>query len=337
MIVRDDTMKRISAIGAALITSGMLLGCGAQTEQEAKMLIEPTCWPGRTMEFFAGTTKYLLDTGRISSHRRITVDEGVEIDTWVIRSRLSDRQAGRDGSLFESKLTRGTVVLLHPLMAGKAWFLGLGEQLADRGWDVVLMDLRGHGYSSGPYTTWGVREKCDVKAVIDELVKTEPIHDRIYACGSSMGAAVAIQYAAIDRRCKGVIAIAPPAKAKGAFRKMLCLVPKGQFDKAVDRAGELGGFDPAEASAQAAAEKLHCPLLVVQGKWDMLVSVDEAEAVFEAAETSKKYIQLDFAGHGAEVGRTAWLAGQMDALAAMEGETSPRVITMRLTRADMPH
>ncbi len=332
----ERIMKRISVIGVAMLTAGVLAGCSAQTEQEAKMLVEPTRWPGRTMEFFAGTSKFLLKTGRISSHRRVTVEEGVERDTWVIRSRLSDRQAGRDGSLFESKLTRGTVVLLHPLMAGKAWFLGLGEKLATRGWDVVLMDLRGHGYSTGPYTTWGAREKRDVKAVMDELLETEPIHDRIYVCGSSMGAGVAIQYAAIDSRCKGVIAIAPPVDATEVFRKMLFLLPKVRFDKAVGRAGELADFNPADASALAAAEKLQCPLMVVQGRWDMLVSVDEAESIFAAADTPKKYIQLKYAGHAAEVGRTTWLAGQMDALAAMEGETVPRVITMRLTRADMP-
>ncbi len=332
----EHIMKWISAISVVLLAAGMLVGCSAPPEQEAKMLVEPTRWPGPTMEFFAGTSKFLLARGRISSHRRVTVADGVEIDAWVIRSRLSDRQAGRDGGLFESKLTRGTVVLLHPLMAGKAWFLGLGERLADRGWDVVLMDLRGHGYSSGAYTTWGVREKQDGKAVMDELLETEPIHERIYVCGSSMGAGVAIQYAAIDPRCKGVIAIAPPIAAVEVFRKMLFLLPRTRFDKAVDRAGELADFDPADASALAAAQKLQCPLMVVQGRWDMLVPVDQAEAVFDAAETPKKYIQLEHAGHGAEIGRTAWLAGQMDALAAMEGETAPRIITMRLPRADMP-
>lgn len=329
-------MKQISAIGAALLVAGLLAGCSAQTEQEAKMLVEPARWPGRTMEFFAGTSKLLLASGRISSHRRVAVEKGVEIDAWVIHSRLSDRQAEHDSSIFESKLTRGTVVLLHPLMTGKAWFLGLGEKLADRGWDVILMDLRGHGYSSGSYTTWGAREKNDVKAVVDELVKTEPIHDRIYVCGSSMGAAVGIQYAAIDPRCKGVIAIAPPVGAVGVFRRMLFLLPRKRFDKAVDRAGELADFDPAKASALAAAEKLQCPLMVIQGRWDMLVPVKEAKAVFKAADTPKKYIQLDFTGHVAELGRTNWLAGQMDTLTAMEGETAPKIITMKLARADAP-
>ena len=327
-------MKRTSLIACVVLASAALGGCKAQTEREARLLIVPVRWTGQAMEVCTGGSERLVEAGRISGHRRVKVDDGVEIDTWVIKSRLHDPEADNKGGFFETKITRGTVVLLHPLMTGKSWFLRLGEKLADRGWDVVLMDARGHGFSGGRYVTWGAREKKDVKAVLDKLLATEPISDRIYVCGSSLGGGVAIQYAAIDPRCKGVIALSPPAGPVDVFRRMLWLLPESNFAAALKRARELAEFDPADASAVTAAHELSCPVIIVRGALDLLTPRSHSEAIYDATEAPKKLVTVRTAGHIVEIGRDSWLADQMDALAAMKGETPPQVITMRVARAD---
>jgi len=325
-------MKRTSWIGCAALALACV-GCEQATDQQAKLLIRPVGWIGRAMEWCAGPAERLEETGRIDAHRRVEVEEGVEIDVWLIKSRLYDESAGNKGSIFEGRLTRGTVVLLHPMLTGKAWFLGMGERMAKRGWDVVLMDLRGHGFSDGEYTTWGVREKQDVKKVVDEILAGEAVSGNVYACGSSAGGSIAIQYAAIDPRCKGVVAVAPPAGAVGIFRRILCLLAEPYFQRAVKRAGEMADFDPADASAVAAAKKLKCPLVVIHGSWDLLVPFQNGERIFQAAGSEKKrLIPLKYVGHISEIGRTGWLTDQMDTLADMSHEKAGPVRTVARTR-----
>ncbi|MGB2820455.1 MAG: alpha/beta fold hydrolase [Phycisphaerae bacterium] len=324
-------MKRTSLVGSLALIPAAIVGCASHTEQEARLLVVPVQWVGKTTEYCAGPRERLLKNGRIDAHHRVKTADGVEIDVWVIKSRLRDEAANNEGSIFEGKITRGTVVMLHPLLAGKTWFLGMGQKLADRGWDVVLMDLRGHGYSGGQYTTWGVKEKRDVKAVVDELVKAEPISDRIYACGSSTGGSVAIQYAATDPRCKGVIAVAPPAGAIDIFRRVLCLLPEPRFEAALKQAGQMADFDPAGASAVAAAGELSCPLILIHGSWDFLVPFRHSQQIADAASGPKKLISLKCVGHASEIGRTGWLTDQIDVLADMQRSEEPSVRT--ITRA----
>jgi len=316
-------MKRIASI---VLAAGLLacLGCEATTNQEARLLVQPAGWVGRAIEQCVGPADRLQQAGRIDSHRRVEVEEGVEIDVWVLKSRLYDQAADNRENLFEGRMTRGTIVLLHPMLTGKAWFLGLGERLADRGWDVVLLDLRGHGFSGGDYTTWGVREKHDVKKVVDDVLAHEAVSGKVYACGSSMGGSVAIQYAAIDPRCQGVVAISPPAGAIGVFRRMLCLLAEPYFQKAVNRAGEMAEFDPADASTVAAAKQLQCPLVVIHGSWDLVVPFSQGEAIVQASSApKKKLIPVRFAGHAAELGRIGWLSDQIDVMADMSRAHRP--------------
>jgi len=320
-------MMRIWWFGlAALAAAGACGGCS--TQQQAGMLVVPARWPGQLMEVCTGGSKSLTASGRITLQRKVKVSDGTEIDVWLIASRLHDKVPDDNGGFRQTKLTRGTVVLLHPLMAGKAWFLQLGEDLADRGWDVVLMDCRGHGYSGGDYTTWGAREKTDVKTVVDTLLADQAISDRIYVCGSSLGGGVAIQYAAIDPRCKGVIAMAPPGDLMGVFHRILLLSPKGKFEDAVRQAGKMADFDLADASTIAAAQNLNCPVMVIRGGLGLVIPAAQCQAVFDAVEGPKKLIDVSLAAPMLETWRDDWLANQMDNLAAMQGDRRIQVVAM---------
>jgi pimeloyl-ACP methyl ester carboxylesterase len=281
------------------------------------------------MEVCAGGSKNLTASGRITVQKKVKVADGTEIDVWVIASRLCEKRPDNQGGFLQTKLTRGTVVLLHPLLAGKAWYLQLGEELADRGWDVVLMDCRGHGYSGGDYTTWGAREKTDVKAVMDNLLADRLVSDRIYACGSSLGGGVAIQYAAIDPRCQGVIAMAPPADLRDVFRRILPLSPKDKFDDAVRQAGKMAGFSPADASTVAAAGQLTCPVVIIRGGLGVVIPSSQCQAVFDAVEAPKKMVAVGFAGMLVDLWRDDWLANQVDGLAAMQGDKPAQAVAMR--------
>jgi pimeloyl-ACP methyl ester carboxylesterase len=305
---------------AILLASALLslAGCG-NVDLDAHHLMDPGPLYGRWLLVQTGNGQVLEEKGRIDARLRIPRTEVCEMDLWIIRARMP-RPADPNRP---TERPRGTVVLLHPMSTSKAWFLSLGEKLADRGWDVVLPDLRGHGYSDGDIVTWGAMEKHDVKAIMDRLLTGRSVHEPVYALGASLGGCVAIQYAAIDPRCRGVLAIAPPTGIAGAARLMFDWSKPDYVAQVVRRAGELEGFDPNEASAVEAARKLTCPLILVHGTEDWVVPLEHSREILQATAGPKRLIEVPKVGHlSIQRGRDEWYAGLIDELSGSPAATS---------------
>ncbi len=304
-------MKRNVLFGClmTLLTVGLVAGCGA--DFHARQIVEHKIDGGQFMQNLIGSGEQMVKSGRIDAHRRIDGADKTEIDVWVLN-------AHRDAS----KESRGTVIILHRLYEHKALFpyFGAGEKLAAKGFDVVLIDLRAHGRSEGKYITYGAKEKLDVKAVVDALAGEGLIHTPIYAFGVEHGGSTAIQYAAIDPRCKGVMAMTAFTDIRPVARARLRLLPPEKFQAALERAGKIADFDPADASARKAATKLeNTPLLLVYGIFDLTVPSAHGIMIYNAAAGPKRLIDkpmLDFAVI------ENWIADQMESLAVngLDGE-----------------
>ncbi len=275
---------------------------GCSTDYYANCLIRQNTSVGKTRLAMLGSDEHLVKSGRINSHRRIAAQDGTEIDTWIINARGGQ--------------CRGTVVITHGIHDSKAGYLSLGERLADRRFDVVLMDLRAHGHSGGEYVTFGAIEKHDEKAVADALLGDGTVHGPIYAFGVSMGAAVAIQYAAIDPNCIAVMAVAPYADGPSVTRRFVPLMSDEKFQAVWKRAGEIAGFDPQETSTVDAAKNLHKPLLVVHGQIDNVVPYSHGQAIVEAAGDDATLITVEWAGHSTILAaRETWFADELEKIA----------------------
>ena len=308
--------RYILTIAAAAATAAPF-GCASGGTIGARQLIEPITEPGRGMLRMTGGADWLIKQGRIDAHRRIEASDGAEMDVWVIKARPA-KDAVKIGA---------TALVLHGMATSKAWFLSLGEALAKAGWDVILPDLRAHGYSGGRYVTWGAMEKYDMKEVVSALVEEGLVAPRIFALGGSLGGCVAIQYAAIDPRCEGAMALAPPTDIRGGVRLMGPFSTEAAVESAVARAGTIAGFDPDNASAVAAARKLKCPLILVHGAWDVVVPREHCRKIYDAAQVPKKLILLWFADHtSVQVGRDKWIVKKMQVLLdmALQHKPAPR-------------
>jgi pimeloyl-ACP methyl ester carboxylesterase len=298
-------MRKLCSAIVVLVLS-FCVGC--QIDSLAKQRIYPAnTGAGKLALIMAGTGEQLVKRGRIDLHRRVTIPDKTIIDVWVLR-------AWRGAKDESPKASLGTVVLLHGMTESKASFpyLGTGQRLAKMGYDVVLPDLRWHGRSTGHCVTYGAKERSDVKAVIDTLVGERRISPVVYAFGVNLGGATAIQYAAIDERCRGVMAIAPYKDFVSIARQSMLLLSDEDFRAVVKRTGELGNFDPENASAIKAATQLKCPLLVVHGLLDMSVPREHSQAIVDAAPEPKELI-------GPDLARTLmtedWIASNIDKLA----------------------
>ena len=86
---------------------------------------------------------------------------------------------------------RGTVLLLHGIRDTKRSLLGVAERLAENGFRAVLVDLRGHGHSTGDWLSYGPREGADLQQVLDALAQRGELALPVGAYGTSYGGAAA--------------------------------------------------------------------------------------------------------------------------------------------------
>jgi dipeptidyl aminopeptidase/acylaminoacyl peptidase len=158
---------------------------------------------------------------------------------------------------------RGSLVLLHGVRQDRRSLSALGAAFSDAGYRSILVDLPGHGESSGRYLTYGSAEPADVSAVLDDVTARGHALGPVGAFGFSYGAAVALDLGARDPRVCAVVAAAPFSSLRevlGDYRNKylpaaLNALPESWFEGALQDAAWLAAFD-LEASA---------PLRWVQG------------------------------------------------------------------------
>lgn len=305
----NHSRSRKLRIASLAIVVGLLVGCS--TEQHARLLVQPDTSPGKIHEDLRGSAEKLLAAGTIDIHRRVPTADGAEMDVWVIKA----RNVQPDGTTAPA---RGTVIVLHEMGKSKGSFpyFGAGERLARIGYDVILMDLRAHGRSGGKYVTYGAKEKHDVKAVVDSLVGSGELHGDVYLFGAEIGGSTAIQYAAIDPRCKGVVAMTPYKDFETIARQRLATLTEAQKLEVIAKAVEIAQFDPLEASAETAAASVKVPILLFHEMFDFSVPKEHSEAIIAAAGGPKK---LELIIPGEQIALMAimedWIAEKVDTLA----------------------
>jgi len=110
------------------------------------------------------------------------------------------------GWLIHGEREAPTIILCHDLGQSKAVFLDATVTLQRTGYNLLLMDFRGHGESGGNGSTLGVDERYDVLGAIDFLrTRRDLSAERIGIWGIGMGAYAGL-LAAAER--KEVVALA---------------------------------------------------------------------------------------------------------------------------------
>lgn len=200
---------------------------------------------------------------------------------------------------------RGTILVLHGLLGDRLHMHGHASQLVQLGYRAILVDLRGHGRSSGDYLTFGLQESQDLSQVIDELQNRKLIAGSIGVLGISYGATTAIHLAARDPRIKAVVSICPfnsvrqvlPQYTRTIAPLVALFMSESTYTQVANLAGERAGFDPDMADASLAIQRTSAPVLILHGDIDMLVPIDNAQAIHKAAPDHSKLITLPAVGH----------------------------------------
>ena len=178
----------------------------------------------------------------------------------------------------------GTLVILHGLWGSLDDRVDHAVAFVNAGYRVVLLDLRGHGESSGAQVGYGKREAEDVLDALTQLRARHILTGRTALIGYSYGGSVALMAAAHGASVDAVVAVAPFAEladVAGNFGDMFggwlrWFNTPGLVASTLHIAGERGGFDLQRDSPLATAAGMHQPVLLLHGTADTLVPFSES-------------------------------------------------------------
>jgi pimeloyl-ACP methyl ester carboxylesterase len=199
--------------------------------------------------------------------------------------------------IVDAAAPRGTIFVLHGIRAQRGDFRPWADMLVGAGFRVVLVDLRGHGRSTGDWLTYGVVESRDLSQVLDALDARGLRAGPVGVMGFSYGAAVAIEWAGDDPRVEAVVAVAPFASLRTVVPGYTLLpLPRSFVNGAIDAGGREAGFDPDRASPLLAIARTRAQILLIHGEEDHRIPAWHSRLLFAAA-TDAELVLVPGAGH----------------------------------------
>ena len=197
---------------------------------------------------------------------------------------------------------RGTVVYLHGIADNRSSSVGVIQRFKPRGFDVVSYDSRANGNSGGDVCTYGFYEKRDLWRVIDTLAPGP-----IVLMGTSLGAAVALQEAADDRRVRAIVAAETFSDLRTiATERAPFFFTAPTIARAFQLAERNGHFTVDDVSPERAARRITAPVLLLHGTDDVDTRPAHSQRVFEALHGPKRLILVRGAHHGGSLRADTW-------------------------------
>jgi len=192
---------------------------------------------------------------------------------------------------------RGVVVLFHGYAATKSSMLGEARAFHALGFSTLLVDHRGHGGSSGHWTSIGYHEVADVAAAADYVRNHLCMLSPLVLYGQSMGAVSIF-------RAVSTAAVGEPAAVivEGLYDEMLNAI-RNRFDAMgvpsfpfAELLGFWGGvqmgFTARRHNPAAYARAIRTPVLMLHGSEDPRATCAQGRRVFEKLRGPKAFVEF---------------------------------------------
>jgi alpha-beta hydrolase superfamily lysophospholipase len=241
------------------------------------------------------TAEMLQRTGATKEDLEVTAQDGTILRGWKIRPKNPNGD---------------WVLLYHGISDNRTGNLGHAEFLLTNGYGVVMMDSRAHGQSGGAMATYGWKERDDTRQIVDALCANGSVH-HLYALGVSMGAAIALQSAAVEPRIDAVVAEDPFESLREVTYDYAGLEFSPLLGQTLFRPASIaamrgvkkdGGFDPNDVSPEKAVAARAFDVLLICGTADHRIPCRHAEAIYQAAIGPKELWIVPGAEHASALG-----------------------------------
>ena len=212
----------------------------------------------------------------------LEVPGAATLPVWEVRSGQESGVRGQQ-SAADSRQLSLTAVFVHGWGESRIDVLARIEPwrtLCDR---FVLYDLRGHGEATGGGSRLGHREDLDLLALLDRLGDSP-----IVLVGQSMGAVIAISAASQRRpasaRIAGIVAYGPYRDFHSSLRGRLRTggFPTRPLTDLAIFWLRFAGTRP-KGLRDEEVQRVRCPILMICGADDAIVSVSHGQRIAEAA------------------------------------------------------
>ena len=188
------------------------------------------------------------------------------------------------------------VVMAHGYGGNRAELLPEARLLASRGYGVLLFDLRAHGESEGDVSTFGDRERDDLRTAVS-FTLGQPGVKRLGMLGVSIAGPPTAMVAASDARVGALVLKSAVTSMRAAchdeWRQLRWLRASAAVLSLRALGIDVDGVDAVAAMKHYAAR----PLLIIHGRRDDVVPLQRAEALFAAAHEPKQLYIIDEGDH----------------------------------------
>ena len=208
------------------------------------------------------------------------------------------------GRYFESSKGAPLAIMFHGYRGTPSRdFSGGSDICLGMGYNVLIIEERGHCSSEGHTICFGIKERRDVLSWIEYALNRFGEDQKIILVGISMGAATVLMSSGLGLpgNIKGIIADCPyssPLEIIEQAGKSLGLPMKFAMPFVRLDAKIIGGFSLTEADAETAVKGVKIPMMIIHGGADLLVPKEMSEKI---AKANPEYIErhvIPGAGHG---------------------------------------
>lgn len=196
---------------------------------------------------------------------------------------------------------RGTILLLHGYGVAQFAMVPWALRLAEEGWRCVLVDLRGHGKSTGRQIYFGVKETDDMTQLLDALARDNKLVEPVSLVGESYGAVLALRWKTVEPRVHSVVAIAPYANLSNTVlhirQEYASWLPKAVVKSGITKMPAVLKIPAREFDTTTVLERKPLTALFVAGGDDKITSVKEVEQLCSLALPESELIVVPEATH----------------------------------------
>jgi hypothetical protein len=235
--------------------------------------------------------------------------EKADISDWEKRTACElKRLTAEDGTRLFARIYPVTAsgkwaVVVHGYGGEGTLMLYAAKRFYERGYNILLPDLRSHGKSEGKYIGWGLNDSLDILDWCDFITKKNP-NARIALYGVSMGGAAVLMSAGENKvsNIKCVVSDCAYTSLNDVLRyrirRMLHLPPCLVMCVLVPFCRLYAGLKIGDVSVTNAVKKCKVPIMLCHGDRDRFVPTDNVLELYAIAKPPKKLVLTHGAGHG---------------------------------------